>query len=267
METKQISTFRNAWRKLFAFLESARSDNDLSEERVAVLARLEEQIDYVFKDKQILNQALSHRSYAHDNGKGTLGSYERLEFLGDAVLGMIVSDELFRTHPEFMEGELTRLKSSLVSGSSLARCSTLIDLHKYLLFTGGKSIMEGKSKATIQADSLEALLGAMYIDGSLEDVRRFVTRLLLEAKDSISEDQVLHSTKSNLLQLSQERFQTQPSYKVVKTTGPEHDKVFTCEVKVAGKWIARGSGTSKKEAEKVAALHALKILTSEDEER
>ncbi len=231
-----------------------------SRARLDLLKLLERKVDYTFKDKVLLNRALSHRSYTNDNGQGSTGSYERLEFLGDAVLGMIVSEELYRADPEMMEGDLTKIKSSLVSRSSLARCSDSIHLDRYLLLSGGGDLMEGKSKDTILADGFEALIGAIYLDGGLHFARLLINSLLMPFKDTITKDRILHSAKSNLLQLSQKRYRTQPVYKVVKTTGPEHDKVFVCEVRVGGKWIARGRGKSKKEAEKLAAFHALNKL-------
>jgi len=252
------------WRRWFRSFGIAWKENPPPFDRLVDLRKLESEIGYSFQDKEILNRALSHRSYAHDNGKGSKGSYERLEFLGDAVIGMVISEELFKAHPELMEGDLTKIKSILVSRSSLARCSGRIHLKDYLLFTGGTELMEGKSRVTILADGFEALVGAMYLDGGLEVVKSFLDRNLITDKDSITADHGLHSTKSNLLQLSQERFRTQPTYKVVKTSGPEHNKIFTCEVRVAGKWVAQGVGSSKKEAEKVAALNALKKLSAQN---
>ncbi len=233
----------------------------MSRNRLSLLRGLEEEIEYSFRNKDLLDRSLSHRSYAHDNGKGMEGSYERLEFLGDAVLGMVVSEGLFKAYPDLMEGDLTKIKSSLVSRSTLAKCSNFMKLERYLLITGGMDLLKGKSKGTILADSFEAVIGAMYLDGGLEVVKRFINRILMVSKDSITSEQILHSTKSNLLQLSQERFRSQPTYKVIKTTGPEHNKTFTCEVEIAGKRLGRGKGSSKKEAEKVAALNALKKLS------
>jgi ribonuclease-3 len=178
-----------------------RSEGEIQPDRLAVLKKLEESIGYSFNNKKLLNRALSHRSYAHENGKGTKGSYERLEFLGDAILGMIVSEELFKANPELMEGELTKLKSSLVSRSTLARCSDSICLEEYLLCTGGAELMKGKSKVTILADSFEALLGAIYLDGNLEIARRFLNQVLIISQDSITTEQILHWTKSKLLEL------------------------------------------------------------------
>jgi ribonuclease-3 len=258
-------SLKEMWKWVSGFFGSASSGYGLGSKRLPLLRELEGKLGYTFNSKELLNRALSHRSYAHDNDKGTAGSYERLEFLGDAVLGMVVSEELYKAYPDLMEGDLTKIKSSLVSRSSLAGCSDSFQLEKYLLFTGGTDLMQGKSKVTLLADSFEAILGAMYLDGNIEVVRRFLNQVLMKSKDSISTDHILHSTKSNLLQLSQERFRSQPIYKVVKTMGPEHDKVFTCEVRVAEKWIARGSGSSKKEAEKIAALNALRLLSTEGE--
>lgn len=265
MEDSTFLSFKTMLGHWLEILSPGRDKGILTQDRLTLLEELERSIEYTFRKKELLNRALSHRSYTHENGKGNAGSYERLEFLGDAVVGMIVSEELFRSNPDLMEGDLTKIKSSLVSRSSLARCSEKLKLEKYLLFTGGAELMEGKSKTTILADSFEALTGAIYLDGTIEDVRRFLVRVLMISKDSITREQILHSTKSILLQLSQERFRTQPIYKVVKTSGPEHNKVFTCEVCVAGKWIAEGSGSSKKEAEKVAALNALKLLNPNQE--
>jgi ribonuclease-3 len=263
MVNSVLSSIREKLKRWSKSLRPVQKSAQISKSRVRLLEDLEEIIGYTFRDKDLLNRSLSHRSYAHDNGKGIRGSYERLEFLGDAVLGMIVSEELFKAYPDLMEGDLTKIKSSLVSRSTLARCSNMMKLERYLLITGGMDLLTGKSKGTILADSFEAVLGAMYLDGGLEVVNRFINRILMSSKDSITSEQILHSTKSNLLQLSQERFRSQPTYKVVKTTGPEHNKIFTCEVEVAGRRLGRGRGSSKKEAEKVAALNALRKLSPE----
>jgi ribonuclease-3 len=261
-----LSFLQKAWKRFFGGYRLSKGESSLDAERLRELSELERKIGYAFRNKAILDRALSHRSYTHDNGKGIEGSYERLEFLGDAVVGMIVSEELFKSHPDLMEGDLTKIKSSLVSRSSLAHCSDLVSTQNFLLYTGGTDLMSGKSKVTILADSFEALIGALYLDGGLDAARRFLIPLLVEAKETLTREQLLHSTKSNLLQLSQERYHAQPTYRVVMTTGPEHDKEFTCEVLVAGKQVARGRGSSKKEAEKVAALNALRKLMPEEED-
>jgi ribonuclease-3 len=260
MPGSRIRSLVERWRSRLGRARVREGGPGPSEERLRQLGGLERKIGYTFRDKALLNRALSHRSYAHDNGKGVEGSYERLEFLGDAIVGMIVSEELYRSHPDLMEGDLTKIKSSLVSRSSLAHCSKLAGIEDYLLFTGGSELMSGKSRVTILADSCEALIGALYLDGGLDVARRFLVPLLVSARDSLTTEQLLHSTKSNLLQLSQERYHAQPTYRVVRTTGPEHDKMFTCEVLVAGRRVALGRGSSKKEAEKVAALNALRKL-------
>lgn len=228
--------------------------------RKNLLRELEQKIDYSFKDWKILNRALSHRSYVSGTSGNGLLSYERLEFLGDAALGLIVSEILYHDNPELTEGGLTRTKSSLVSREALIRCSEKLDLGKYMLLSSRENLLEGRARMTILSDCFEALLGAIYLDGGIIHARALVKRLILDDIDELTPFLEFHQAKNRLLRISQERHQEQPCYRITKAGGPEHDRVFTCEVSVNGSVVGRGSGRSKKEAEKWAALDALKVL-------
>jgi ribonuclease-3 len=227
--------------------------------REILLRELEKKIDYRFRDTGLLNTALSHRSYASGNASGPV-SYERLEFLGDAALGLIVSELLYKENPGLAEGELTRKKSSLVSREALVRCSEKLGLEKYILISSRENLLTGRSRTAILADSFEALLGAMYIDGGELQLGSLVKRILMDDAEAMHPFLEFHQAKNRLLRITQEVHQTQPDYRITKTDGPEHDRVFACEVSVRGKLLGRGYGRSKKEAEKRAALDALARL-------
>jgi ribonuclease-3 len=232
--------------------------------REKLLRGLEKKIGYRFRDVRLLNMALSHRSYTSGmNGNGDV-SYERLEFLGDAALGLIVSELLYRENPGFAEGELTRNKSSLVSREALVRCSETLGIEKYILISSRENLLRGRSRAAILADSFEALLGAMYLDGGEAQANALVKRLLTDDAEAMHPFLEFHQAKNRLLRIIQEVYQTQPEYRITKTDGPEHDRVFACEVSVRGRKLGRGYGKSKKESEKRAALDALKGIEEEN---
>ncbi len=249
---------RSAWTRIFRDLSGWRKN-----EKKHLLRELEWKIDYTFKDPELLYRALSHRSYVSGiNGNG-LHSYERLEFLGDAALGLIVSEFLYQDNPGFSEGGLTRTKSSLVSREALVRCSEKLDLGKYILISSTENLLEGRARLTILSDCFEALLGAIYIDGGIQATRVFIKRFLLDDREAMSPFLEFHQAKNQLLRFAQEKYQVQPQYRIVKAGGPEHDRVFTCEVSIEGTIYGSGFGKSKKEAEKWAAVDALKKLHTE----
>lgn len=232
--------------------------------REDLLRDLERKIGYRFHDIGLLNTALSHRSYTSGvDGNGEI-SYERLEFLGDAALGLIVSELLYKENPGLAEGELTRKKSSLVSREALVRCSEKLALEKYILISSKENLLRGRSRAAILADSFEALLGAMYIDGGGMQATSLVKRVLMDDAEAMHPFLEFHQAKNRLLRIVQESYQTQPEYRITMTDGPEHDRVFACEVSVRGRKLGKGYGKSKKESEKRAALDALKGLEEEN---
>jgi ribonuclease-3 len=216
-------------------------------------------IDYRFADKGLLKVAMTHRSVCQDKSKKNI-SNERLEFLGDAVLGLVITDELFRHFPDHDEGQLTKAKSHLVSREVLSKQAEKMDLGRYLLVSNGEEKSGGRCRQSILADSFEAVIGAIFIDGGLEAVRRFIRRHLLKDMKSLLTNKFHNNYKSLLLEYVQARGEVVPQYRVVFEEGPDHHKEFTVEVVVDEKGMGRGTGSSKKKAEQIAACQALQNM-------
>lgn len=223
-------------------------------------ANLERRIDYRFRDAALLEQALTHRSRANEDDEEGADN-ESLEFLGDAVVGFLVAELLFREFPAFDEGRKSKMKAALVSTAALARAAERIALGSYLRLGRGEEKTGGRQKPALLADAFEALVAALYLDGGLEHVRAFVERELAAALDDVRASAVVGEDYKSALQ---ERLQAAngplPVYRHVGTVGPDHRKRFEVEVLVAGDPIARGEGGSKKEAEQEAARFALERL-------
>ena len=220
---------------------------------------LEKALGYRFRDPELLERALTHRSFANEQG---LESHnERLEFLGDAILGAVTAEWLFREHPELPEGELTKLKSYLVSAEVLVEQAADLGLGEGLRVGVGEERSGGREKPSLLADGLEAVLGAVYLDGGLEPVRRVVTPLLertLERRPRIHEA----DSKTRLQEEAQSRGWPLPEYRLIAATGPDHDKRFAVECQLRGEPAGRGTGRSKKVAERRAAAEALDGLAA-----
>jgi ribonuclease-3 len=217
---------------------------------------LEKRLGYRFRQPELLERALTHRSWAYEQGREE--HYERLEFLGDAVLGLLAAEELFRGLPELREGELSKRKGFLVSGDVLARRGEELGLGELLRLGVGEERSGGRRKPSILADAVEALLGAVYLDGGLEAARRTVAALFADGLGRPAA--VAQDAKSRLQEVVQARGGTSPLYRPVDESGPDHDKRFTVEVEVAGAAIGRGFGRTKKIAEQEAAAVALAAL-------
>jgi ribonuclease-3 len=214
---------------------------------------------YVFADPCLLRSALTHRSFLNGNdpGQELPDSNERLEFLGDSVLELVVNDYLYRIYPDQQEGELTKMKSLLVSRGVLAEQARRLNLGRYLFLSDAERDSGGAFRASILADGFEAVIGALYLDGGLEEARRFVEQHLLLDVHGILGSRTHVNYKSVLQENIQERHKTYPRYRVVSETGPDHRKIFTVEVTVRGSQLGLGKGTNKKLAEQAAARHAL----------
>jgi ribonuclease-3 len=223
------------------------------------LDSLYRKISYRFKDEILIRQALTHRSLLADDTE-TCESNERLEFLGDAVLGMIVTDELYNYFPDRSEGQLTKAKSRVVSRETLAKRAKKIGLGHFLLLGAGEEKSGGRDRHSILSDAYEALIGAMYLDGGMDEVRRFVCQQVLVDMDRLFEHKFHYNYKSWLLEYVQAKGSLSPEYAVLKESGPDHKKEFTVEVLVDGTVLGMGKGFSKKTAEQQAARKAIEQL-------
>jgi ribonuclease-3 len=229
----------------------------------ADLAGLEETIGFQFNNREILLRALTHSSHVHEkNAAGCTGSLrdnERLEFLGDSVLGFLVSEELIRRLPEESEGRLSKIKARLVSAAYLYEVAQQIHLGQYLKLGRGEEMNGGRTKKTLLVDALEALIAAIYLDGGMDPTREFLRRFLLEPAASeliLLEEQLPQNVmdfKSALQEITQARKLPQPRYVIVKERGPEHSKTFTVEVRVGKEWVGQADGFTKKSAAQNAA--------------
>jgi ribonuclease III len=249
----------------FRLLLSLFGGNRPGRSRRKLLSRLEKSLGYSFRDLNLLETALSHLSYINGSGRKDTESNERLEFLGDAVLDMIVAEYLYTRFLAYREGELTRIKSSIVSREALAQQASRLNLEDYILYS--KESVRGRQRGinTIISNSLEAIIGAIYIDGGFGAVKKFIrSRILQGGQIKLSFDDLLES-KNRLLHLTQVHYGRQPVYRVVEVKGPEHDKRYVCEVVVSDQIVGRGSGANKKDAEKQAAQQALGRLSSLDQ--
>lgn len=224
------------------------------------MKKLEEKLGYSFGNPALLENALTHSSYANENRTKGETSNERLEFLGDSVLGMVVADYLFRSHPDMPEGELTRTRAALVCEDSLVEVAAQLELGSYLKLGRGEDAGGGRRRPSIQADAVEAVIAALYLDGGMDTARGFIERHILSALDSGSPSLLLGDYKTELQELIQRKSGQSLSYALLGESGPDHDKVFTSEVCLNGKPIGSGSGRTKKEAEQAAAHAALEAL-------
>lgn len=218
---------------------------------------LERRLGVVFRDKNLLKQALAHRSYLNENREWPLGSNERLEFLGDAVLELVVSEFLFRRYPNKPEGKLTEYRAALVNGETNAAAGIAFGINDCLLLSKGEAKDTGRARELIIADAFEAVIGAVYLDQGYPAAENLIARCVLSKADSIISIGFLRNTKSRLQELVQERMAVTPSYRVISETGPDHKKEFLVGVFFGDDLVAQGAGTSKKLAEEKAAQAAL----------
>ncbi len=218
----------------------------------------EEKTGIVFKDKELLKQAFIHRSYINENPHSDLSHNERLEFLGDAVLELIVTDYLYRKYPSFTEGELTAIRSALVNAVIISGIAAELGMNDYLLLSKGEAKDNGKARQYILANTYEAYMGAVYMDQGYEAAKKFVADTILPHTDEIVSKKLWRDPKSLVQEKAQEKVGTTPFYKVLYESGPDHDKHFTVGIFFGADIIAEGKGKSKQEAEQKAAENALK---------
>jgi ribonuclease-3 len=232
-------------------------------EQESPLAQLQTALGLEFKDPSLLQQALVHRSYLNEANVPGLESNERLEFLGDAAVGLIVSQKLCADFPHLSEGGLTQLKAALIRWETLARAAERLSLGDYLLLGRGEKQTGGHRRPSNLARAFEALVGAVLLDSGLRKTRALLLRCLKPELAQMAAGEVALDSKSRLQQLVQTRWQAMPSYQTVAAEGPDHAKVFTVEVLVGDRALGRGQGRSKKEAENKAAQQALKAIDAD----
>lgn len=226
-----------------------------------MLDELEKKIGYFFQDKEKLKLAMTHSSYANEKVTGRHGNNERLEFLGDAVLELVSSQFLFKKYPQKPEGELTKLRASMVCEPTLALCAQDISLGSFLFLGKGEALTGGRERPSVTSDALEALIGAIYLDGGFEAAQSFIEAFILK---DIEKKQLFYDSKTNLQQLVQRNYpEAELIYRMVKETGPDHNKTFVVEVYIGEQMFGCGTGHSKKNAEQEAAYQALLKMKSE----
>jgi ribonuclease-3 len=222
---------------------------------------LEQAIDYRFRDRGLLEHAMTHTSRANEDVSGGVTDNESLEFLGDAILGFVVADALFRDFPEFDEGQKSKVKASLVSTATLARNAERLAVGEHLLLGRGEEKTGGRRKQALLADGYEALIAAIYLDGGIEQARAFIQREFAPLFDDVRrEGRVGHDYKSALQEYLQSNGQPLPEYRLTRTVGPDHQKFFEVELSVRGEPLAEAMGPSNKQAEQEAARVALEKL-------
>ncbi len=229
----------------------------LSQDRLAQLAALEERLGVRFRDRSLLDLALRHGSFSHERGRDPAKSYERLEHLGDAVLSLVVSDDLYRRHPDTDEGGLAKQRARIVNEAALASIARRLNLGGYLLLGRGEEKGGGRERASMLADAVESVIGAVYIDSGYGVVHAVVMRWLGELADEIQ--RAGEDFKSQLQERLQRRRQM-PRYRITQEEGPDHARTFVAIVEAGGRPLGEGRGKSKKEAEQAAASQALSRL-------
>jgi ribonuclease-3 len=224
---------------------------------------IEKELGYRFSNGDILKEALTHRSFYHEN-PGEAGFHnERLEFLGDTILGLVISNLLYHKEPPFTEAQMARIKSYLVSGSVLSDIANVINLGEYLNLGKGEIETGGREKESILADCLEALFGAVFVDGGFSDAQKVILNLYNEIVKETLEKKTYIDQKTELQEISQREYGVLPVYRIEKEEGLEHEKIFTVSVSVNDEVLGTGTGPSKKKAETEAAAEALTKITAD----
>lgn len=221
---------------------------------------IQESLEYEFKQQALLCEALTHRSFSQTQPQAVSPHNERLEFLGDAVLGLVVSESLAAMFPHSTEGELSKIKSGLISRSTLSKAASRLQLGQWLRLGRGEEATKGREKISLLANALEAIIGAVYLDGGLDAARAFIQKFLTTEFSSLQNNPVSSvgwDGKSRLQEWTHKQFGASPQYRLVRESGPDHQKVFVVRVEIQGKIMGQGEGRTKKEAEQAAAAQAM----------
>lgn len=233
----------------------------LNKVKEAILeGEVENKLNYFFNDKELLLIALTHKSYTYYFQKEYTRSNERLEFLGDAVLGLIISEILMEKYPEHHEGTLTKIKSHIVSETTLAAIADKLNLQNYILLGKSEFTSNNHNKNSIVADAVEAIIGAIYKDSNLETAKDFILKHFNNFIEQSNDKNFFTDYKSLLQEIIQKKYKIKPAYKTIKEEGPEHKKIFFVKVVINGKEYGEGKGKNKKEAEQNAAQKTLEML-------
>lgn len=233
----------------------------LSKERLKQIKKLEENLGYTFKNKELIDVALTHSSYTNESVGGHKANNERLEFLGDSVLDLVVSEELFKKHHTYPEGKLTKIRSKLVCTSSFAKASEKFDLTSYLLFSKGEKNHNGSKKKSVKADTFEAVCAAIYLDAGYDYLKNFLKREYgKDVETLLSEGSLFVDYKTKLQEEYNKNKKIILKYDLVREEGPEHDKTFYMAVKAKNRVLAQGVGKNKKQAEQMAAKRAYESM-------
>ncbi len=224
---------------------------------VYTLQELENRIGYSFNDIALLKQAMTHSSYANEQKINKFQNYERLEFLGDAVLELVSSEFLYNEYPSVPEGQLTKMRASMVCEPSLAFCAKDLELGEFLLLGKGEESTGGRKRDSITSDAMEAVIGAIFLDGGMKCAKDFIYRFILS---DLEDKQLFYDSKTNLQEYIQGKLKKDFQYNLTDEYGPEHNKTFCVEVLVDGEIVGTGSGRTKKAAEQQAAYEALLTL-------
>ncbi|KKP69044.1 MAG: Ribonuclease 3 [Candidatus Moranbacteria bacterium GW2011_GWE1_35_17] len=218
-----------------------------------------ESIGIEFNNLDLIQEALTHRSYLNENKKYKLNHNERLEFLGDAVLELVVTDYLFKNYSNNQEGEMTSWRAALVNGEMLAKISAELKVDEYVLMSKGEASDKGRARQYLLANALEAIIGAIYLDQGYAVAEKFILENVVTKIDNVIANKLYLDPKSYFQEKSQEHFKMTPSYRILKEEGPDHDKNFTVGVYIGDELIAQGNGASKQEAQREAAQEGLKV--------
>jgi ribonuclease-3 len=235
--------------------------------RKTALKFLTQNLGLDIENLELLDESLTHSSYVNEREGEQCRDNEALEFLGDAVLGMVVSHHLYRLFPSHPPGHYSALKAALVNKSALAHCAREISLGKYVKLGHGEELSNGRERESVLANALEAVIGAVFLDGGIIAARDFVLRLITPRLEELVRQEVRRDSKSLLQSITQERFKTLPKYRVVSETGPDHKRSFEVELKINEKVYGKGTGRSKKAAEQKAAKEALRKLEEDSQPR
>lgn len=226
------------------------------------LSALEKTIGYRFENRELLKQALTHSSYANERRINKTENYERLEFLGDAVLELVSSEFLFHRQPRLPEGKMTKLRASMVCESALAFCARDIRLEEYILLGKGEECTGGRKRDSITSDVMEAVIGAIYLDGGMVPAKAYIDRFVLS---DLEHKKLFYDSKSNLQEVVQGKLKKDLEYELLDVYGPEHDQIFRVQVRMGEEVLGTGEGHTKKAAEQQAAYKALLQLQNDSE--